>query len=189
MDNLNMTALARNQNNVSDWSDMSTRGLLFQWASTIKNPTQCNQTSPSSHWKLPWTRHNIVEKILNWRKTTTNQPINKSSKLIWRNRSAAIMSRDMDSIPSCLIVVLFELLIRFTWENEGSVLQFVTINVKNIRKLISTFGKAHSMLSSTITLFCITESTFSAFVALSLCRIYESNCWSSVDKLLFKSSG
>jgi hypothetical protein len=29
--------LARNQNNVSEWSDLSTRGLLFQWASTIKN--------------------------------------------------------------------------------------------------------------------------------------------------------
>jgi hypothetical protein len=28
--------LARNQNNVFEWSDMSTRGLLFQWASTIK---------------------------------------------------------------------------------------------------------------------------------------------------------
>jgi hypothetical protein len=28
--------LARNQNNVSEWSDMSTRGLLLQWASTIK---------------------------------------------------------------------------------------------------------------------------------------------------------
>jgi hypothetical protein len=28
--------LARNQNNVSQWSDMSTRGLLFQWTSTIK---------------------------------------------------------------------------------------------------------------------------------------------------------
>jgi hypothetical protein len=27
---------ARNQNNVFEWSDMSTRGLLFQWASTIK---------------------------------------------------------------------------------------------------------------------------------------------------------
>jgi len=27
--------LAWNQNNVSEWSDMSTRGLLFQWASTI----------------------------------------------------------------------------------------------------------------------------------------------------------
>ena len=27
--------LAPNQNNVSEWSDMSTRGLLFQWASTI----------------------------------------------------------------------------------------------------------------------------------------------------------
>jgi hypothetical protein len=28
--------LARNQNNVSEWSDMSTRRLLFQWANTLK---------------------------------------------------------------------------------------------------------------------------------------------------------
>jgi hypothetical protein len=28
--------LARNQNNVSEWGDMSTRGLLFQWTNTIK---------------------------------------------------------------------------------------------------------------------------------------------------------
>ena len=28
--------LARNQDNVSEWSDMSIRGLLFQWVSTIK---------------------------------------------------------------------------------------------------------------------------------------------------------
>jgi hypothetical protein len=27
---------AWNQNNVSEWSNMSTRRLLFQWASTIK---------------------------------------------------------------------------------------------------------------------------------------------------------
>jgi len=26
--------LARNQNNVSEWSNMSTCGLLFQWTST-----------------------------------------------------------------------------------------------------------------------------------------------------------
>jgi hypothetical protein len=28
--------LAQNQNNVSKWSNMSIRRLLFQWASTIK---------------------------------------------------------------------------------------------------------------------------------------------------------
>jgi hypothetical protein len=28
--------LARNQNNVSEWSDISTRELLFQWTSTIQ---------------------------------------------------------------------------------------------------------------------------------------------------------
>jgi hypothetical protein len=27
---------ARNKNNVSEWSDMFTRGQLFQWANTIK---------------------------------------------------------------------------------------------------------------------------------------------------------
>ena len=32
--------LARNQNNVSEWSDISIRGLLFQWASTTTNPTK-----------------------------------------------------------------------------------------------------------------------------------------------------
>jgi hypothetical protein len=28
--------LARNHDNVSEWGDMSIRGLLFQWASTIQ---------------------------------------------------------------------------------------------------------------------------------------------------------
>jgi hypothetical protein len=28
--------LGRNQNNVSEWGDMSICGLLFQWARTIK---------------------------------------------------------------------------------------------------------------------------------------------------------
>ena len=32
--------LGRNQNNVSEWGDMSIRGLLFQLPSTIKNPTK-----------------------------------------------------------------------------------------------------------------------------------------------------
>ena len=32
--------LARNQDNVSEYGDMSIRGLLFQWASTIKLQTK-----------------------------------------------------------------------------------------------------------------------------------------------------
>ena len=31
--------VAQNQDNVSEWGDMSINGLLFQWAST-KNPTK-----------------------------------------------------------------------------------------------------------------------------------------------------
>ena len=45
--------LARNQNNVSEWSDMSIRGLLFQCDSTInKNPARCVglvQSEPHHH--------------------------------------------------------------------------------------------------------------------------------------------
>ena len=40
------------QNSVSEWNDMSTRGLLFQLASTIKNPTQrvdLEQSGPPHH--------------------------------------------------------------------------------------------------------------------------------------------
>ena len=32
----NKDLLAQNQNNVSEWSEMSTRGLLFQWSSTMQ---------------------------------------------------------------------------------------------------------------------------------------------------------
>jgi hypothetical protein len=46
--------LARNQNNVSERSDMSTRVLLFQWATTIKKISACwsrtKRTSSLSHW-------------------------------------------------------------------------------------------------------------------------------------------
>jgi hypothetical protein len=63
--------LVRNQNNVSEWSDMSTRRLLFQWASTIKINSACwsstKRTSSSSHWKLTCSRHDITKKLLNWR--------------------------------------------------------------------------------------------------------------------------
>ena len=54
--------LARNQNNVSGWGDLSIRGLLFQWASTIKiqpypphnsHPFLPNITFPSSPTPTP----------------------------------------------------------------------------------------------------------------------------------------
>ena len=58
--------LARNQNKVSEWSDMSTRGLLFQWASTTKIQlcvliqdkvniisSKCNLFLPWYIWKIP----------------------------------------------------------------------------------------------------------------------------------------
>ena len=64
-----------------------------------------------------------------------------SSKLILRNKSASIISRDKEYNFYCFIVVLFGLFICFNCENECTAEQFVAINVKNMRKLISAFGK------------------------------------------------
>ena len=47
--------LAQNLDNVSEWGDMSIHGLLFQWASTIKNPTQCVGLVQS------WPHHHFIE--------------------------------------------------------------------------------------------------------------------------------
>jgi hypothetical protein len=62
--------LSRNQNNVSEWSDMSTRGLLFGELALLKpNSVYCSRTkrsSSSSHWKLSCSRHDIAEKLLSW---------------------------------------------------------------------------------------------------------------------------
>jgi hypothetical protein len=56
--------LARNQNNVSEWGDLHIRGLLFQWASTIKIWWySTNRTSSSFHWKLTCSRHDIAHSL------------------------------------------------------------------------------------------------------------------------------
>jgi hypothetical protein len=51
--------ISPNHNNVSEWSDMSTRGLLFQ--------------RPE---KFTFSRHDIAEKLLNWREATNTIPLN-----------------------------------------------------------------------------------------------------------------
>ena len=68
--------LAPNQNNVSEWSDLSTRGLLFQWASTM-------EIQPKLGWSRtlkinlfpPWHSWKIAELALNnnqWTNTMQN---------------------------------------------------------------------------------------------------------------------
>ena len=63
--------LARNQDNVSEWSDMYIRGLLFPLANTMKKTKRVGlekkRTSSSSHCKLTWSRHAIAIKLLSWR--------------------------------------------------------------------------------------------------------------------------
>jgi hypothetical protein len=58
--------LARNQDTVSEWGDMFIRGLLFQWASTVKNPSirvGLVQSGPHHHLIENY-RHDITEKLL-----------------------------------------------------------------------------------------------------------------------------
>ena len=59
--------LCRNQNNVSECNDILNCRLLFQWASTIKNPTQCVGLVLSRH------HHHLMEMkivlVMIWLKT------------------------------------------------------------------------------------------------------------------------
>jgi hypothetical protein len=54
--------LARNQNNVSEWNNISTRGLLFQWGSTIK--IQLSVLCLSQWTFFPWTECPLYPGIL-----------------------------------------------------------------------------------------------------------------------------
>ena len=70
--------LARNQNDVSNWSDMYTRGLLFQWASTIKSNSTCWSSSKQIFTNVTCSCHDIpvAEILLSWYLTTFNHYIN-----------------------------------------------------------------------------------------------------------------
>ena len=62
--------LARNQDNVSEWGDISIDALLFQWASTIKKNTSKRvglEQSGSHHHFIEnlFSRHDLAEKLLN----------------------------------------------------------------------------------------------------------------------------
>ena len=62
--------LARNQIDISEWSDMFSRGLLFQSASTVNIPLSVlalykADISSSSHQNVSCSRHDISEKLLN----------------------------------------------------------------------------------------------------------------------------
>jgi hypothetical protein len=69
--------LARNQNNVSEWSDMSTRALLCQcWSNT-------KRTSSSSHWILTCSRHDIAEKIADLALKSTHSLTHSLTHSFW----------------------------------------------------------------------------------------------------------
>jgi hypothetical protein len=54
-------AKAKNQDNVSEWSDVSTCRLWLQWTSTIKIPTKQSRHS----WKIPhWFEKTITHSLI-----------------------------------------------------------------------------------------------------------------------------
>ena len=85
--------LARNQDNVSGCADISTRGLLFQWASIIKNTTKrvgLVQSGPYHYFIeinlfSPWYSWTIVELAL-----SNNHSLTQSVHLHIRFRSVFV---------------------------------------------------------------------------------------------------
>ena len=61
--NKSKDCLARNQDNVSEWSDMSIHELLLLWSSTIQIQLSIlvctKRTSSSFHWKVACSGHDI----------------------------------------------------------------------------------------------------------------------------------
>ena len=66
--------LARDQNKVFEWTDMFARGLLFQWASTIKSSACCSWTKRTSSLLLKFNLYSLwyCWKLLNLVCTKTN---------------------------------------------------------------------------------------------------------------------
>ena len=59
--------LARNQDNVSEDCCFSE---LILWKSNSACLSSTKRTSSLSHWKITYSRHDVAEKLLNWRYTT-----------------------------------------------------------------------------------------------------------------------
>ena len=82
----NIDRLAQNQDNMSEWSYMSTHGLLFQWASTIKiHQSMFFGLAQSIHHQLleiTCSRYNIAEILLTRRSTTITCPLYRLLQLI-----------------------------------------------------------------------------------------------------------
>jgi hypothetical protein len=81
--------MARNQENVSEWGDMSIRWMLFQWASTLKiqlsvliwNKADLFIISLKIKLFSPWHSWKIAELSLNNNHSIINTT--KMSKLLW----------------------------------------------------------------------------------------------------------
>ena len=95
--------LSGNQNNVSEWSDMFTRRLLFQWAST-------KRTSSSFHWKLTCSRHDIAE---NWWIGVKQQSLTHSLSLERDSISHTLVVIGTDYICNCWIDIRHVALLSF----------------------------------------------------------------------------
>ena len=69
--NKDWSAQNQNASNVSEWNDMSTHGLLFQSVNTIKIKLSVLAQNKADliivSLKFKCSRHDIAEKLLNWR--------------------------------------------------------------------------------------------------------------------------
>ena len=132
--------LVQNWDNVSEWGDMSSHGLLFQWASTIKSNSACwsrtKWTSLSSHWKLTCSRHDIAEKI---------------AELAWNNNHSlqymTLIQRYSNSIKITRTIGVFFLLFHFQHTfSPVNILKFDSASIHLYVRHINSYMSDLSML-------------------------------------------
>ena len=91
--------LARNHNHVSKWSDMCTRGLLFQWTSTIKI-----QLSVLVLYKADLT---IISMTINQFSSWYSWKIDE---LALNNNHSLILPQEYYSWPQPILAIMFRLI-------------------------------------------------------------------------------
>ena len=120
--------LARNEGNVSEWSHMFTRGLLFQWATTIKIQLSELVWNKADliiiSWKFACFRHDIAEQLRNWRKTTITHSLSRSCVCVCVLRNVRISNIKAYNI-GLLRYHLFHIIFRLTWINQNDLVFYI----------------------------------------------------------------
>ena len=116
--------LARNQDNVSEWCDMSIQGLLFHWASTIKILTRFVDLVQS------WYHHFIVtcEILLYFKSYITTNVVSSNPTQSGCTCSSSVVFSGYSRFPPSI-----KLTARYNW-NIVVALNSLTFNIHSVKQ-------------------------------------------------------